>query len=339
MIPKYMQIAHYIEDLILSRKINAGGKLPSENELANKFNTTRMTVRRALLELEKKGIISRVPGVGTFVTEVNVISSKRIGVLVHNQPIVYGIVKFCTSVGSKCFVLDYGYGLEQEKKALSELLKMGIDGLIMEPHAFSSADEILSGLISEGFPVVFVDRARTGDEITPAVVSDNYEGGKLLGQHMKKVHGVEKTLFVTQEELSITSVRDRFNGIKDALNKSPDILRFPSLDSDFSELVERVKKNKYDAIFFCNDYLAIRGLSFLQRAGIKIPEDILATGFDDAHVSAFFHPRLTTVKQDLKKIGEMAAALLVEIIRGERITGIKKVRVELLVRESCGCGK
>jgi len=57
MIPTYIKVLKYLEDLILSGKLSAGDKLPSENELARTFNTTRVTVRKALDELETNGII------------------------------------------------------------------------------------------------------------------------------------------------------------------------------------------------------------------------------------------------------------------------------------------
>jgi len=54
MVPTYIKVLKYLEDLILSGKLSAGDKIPSENELARMFDTTRVTVRKALDELEKK---------------------------------------------------------------------------------------------------------------------------------------------------------------------------------------------------------------------------------------------------------------------------------------------
>ena len=89
MIPLYLQITNYVEDLILCGKYLPGDKIPSENELADKFNTTRTTVRKALDDLEK-GLLTKIFGVGTFVTEINIVSQKKIGIIVHNSQIVYG---------------------------------------------------------------------------------------------------------------------------------------------------------------------------------------------------------------------------------------------------------
>lgn len=70
--PMYKQIENYILDLIQSEQIKEGEFIPSEKQLSEEFNVTRMTVRSALNNLVKDGYILRQPGVGSKVIKNNI---------------------------------------------------------------------------------------------------------------------------------------------------------------------------------------------------------------------------------------------------------------------------
>ncbi|QTA37689.1 GntR family transcriptional regulator [Thermosipho ferrireducens] len=337
MIPLYMKIANYLENMILKGKYSPGDKIPSENELAEQFQTTRTTVRKALSELEKKGIITKVSGIGTFVTEINIVSRKKIGIIVQNTQIIYGIIKFCSKIGSKCFVVERISDLEAEKNAIKELLSMGVDGIIMEPTVMSMANDILKSLLKDNFPVVFVDRNVDIGFSIPVVVNDNYHGGKVLGEHMRKNHKTKKALYVISEDLAISSVNERYKGISDGLKFSPQVVKVQKIDGDYSMLIPLSKK--VDTIFFCNDMMAVRGITTLLNAKIRIPDDVKVVGYDNDYVSKVLSPKLTTVEQDLSLIGETAASIMVRLIKKEEFEFENKIHSKLVVRDSCGCGK
>ncbi|HEX3444815.1 MAG TPA: GntR family transcriptional regulator, partial [Chthoniobacterales bacterium] len=67
--PKYRQVFEAIEGAILSGHYQPGEKLPSEAGLVEEFGTSRITVVRALRELQQKGIVQRRAGSGTYVTD------------------------------------------------------------------------------------------------------------------------------------------------------------------------------------------------------------------------------------------------------------------------------
>ena len=69
-LPQFALIKQYIQDHIDSGAWPAGTRTPSENELCSIFSVSRMTARRALQELADQGILSRAPGLGTFVAEI-----------------------------------------------------------------------------------------------------------------------------------------------------------------------------------------------------------------------------------------------------------------------------
>ncbi|ABV32683.1 MULTISPECIES: GntR family transcriptional regulator [Pseudothermotoga] len=342
--PAYVLIMDYIKNKIFSRELKPGDKIPSENELAKIFNVSRLTARKSLENLEYEGIVTRIQGLGTFVASMQEsLKGKRVGVLITNYQdtrasLLFGVVrtlqKFSISVIP--FNLDTFVTTPfHEEKMLKELLKLEIKGLIMEPRITSLADTLLISLIKENFPVVFVDRTIEGFPQVPMVSSDNKAGGQLIGKHMKK-HHVSKALFVTEEPFEVSSVKERFEGIKEEIE---DVCykMIGDYDRDFEIVAEIIEKENIEAVFFCNDYLAIRGITYLKEQKRNIPQDISIYGFDNLRVSVYSHPRLTTISQDFQAMGELAALQIAKIFLRENIELQQQVPVSIVVRESCGC--
>lgn len=110
----------------------------------------------------------------------------------------------------------------------------------------------------------------------------------------------------------------------------------PSLGYPFAKkLLER--KRHFTALFAYNDISAIGSIRAFQEAGMRVPHDISVVGFDDIPAAAFHYPSLTTIRQPLHKMGEIAVDMLVDQIerRSEWQREIA-VQPELVVRESTG---
>lgn len=108
----------------------------------------------------------------------------------------------------------------------------------------------------------------------------------------------------------------------------------PHLGYPFAkQLLDR--KQPFTALFAYNDISAIGAISAFQESGIRVPEDISLVGFDDIQTAAYMAPPLTTVRQPLKKMGEIAARTLLEQI-DESKWYIPEILIapELVVRKS-----
>lgn len=93
------------------------------------------------------------------------------------------------------------------------------------------------------------------------------------------------------------------------------------------------------AIVCANDQTALGVMHALARRGIKVPDEVAVTGFDDVPVARHLHPPLTTVRQPILELGATAFDVLYSRIsagRGERDVVLP---VEVVVRESCGCSR
>lgn len=101
------------------------------------------------------------------------------------------------------------------------------------------------------------------------------------------------------------------------------------------ELLSR--NRKFTALFAFNDNSAIAAISAFQDAGLKVPEHVSVIGFDDIPLASYSNPTLTTVRQPLQKMGEIAARTLLDRIenRSESVAEIA-IETELIVRQSTG---
>ncbi len=95
----------------------------------------------------------------------------------------------------------------------------------------------------------------------------------------------------------------------------------------------------FTALFAFDDVSAIGATRAFLDAGLRIPEDVSVVGFDDISSAAYQNPRLTTVRQPLREMGEIAARIIVRRLGGEREAtagGFITVEPELAVRGSTG---
>jgi DNA-binding LacI/PurR family transcriptional regulator len=101
------------------------------------------------------------------------------------------------------------------------------------------------------------------------------------------------------------------------------------------ELLSR--KKPFTALFAYNDLAALGAIRALQEQGLRIPQDVSVVGFDDIHGAGFHTPSLTTVRQPLQKMGQIAAETLLQRIEGvEGLPSEIAVEAALIVRESSG---
>jgi len=90
-----------------------------------------------------------------------------------------------------------------------------------------------------------------------------------------------------------------------------------------------------DAIVFASDQVARGGCDRLRELGVRVPDDVAVTGYDDWEVmSLASRPPLTTVDMQLERLGQRAAELLIAAIEGEPVRGVERLAPRLVVRAS-----
>jgi DNA-binding LacI/PurR family transcriptional regulator len=95
------------------------------------------------------------------------------------------------------------------------------------------------------------------------------------------------------------------------------------------------RQRPFTALFAYNDISAIGAIRAIQEQGLRVPQDISVMGFDDIPGAAFHNPSLTTVRQPLKRMGEVAAQTLLDRIEGRKEYPSEiAIEPELVSRES-----
>jgi LacI family transcriptional regulator len=97
------------------------------------------------------------------------------------------------------------------------------------------------------------------------------------------------------------------------------------------------RRKPFTALFAYNDLSAIGAIWAFREAGLRVPEDISVVGFDDVPLAVFSSPELTTVRQPLQRMGQIAAKTLIEQIEGKaKFQAEIVIEPELVVRASTG---
>jgi len=138
---KYSMLKAYLKDEILMGNIRPGEKIPSENNLAERFSLSRQTVRKAISVLVHEGFLYTRQGKGTFCKDRTAgrRESRNIGVVTTYiseyifPRVIQGIDKVLSENGYSIILKNTGNSIEKEASCLDDLLGKDIGGLIIEP--------------------------------------------------------------------------------------------------------------------------------------------------------------------------------------------------------------
>jgi DNA-binding LacI/PurR family transcriptional regulator len=176
------------------------------------------------------------------------------------------------------------------------------------------------------------------------IVLDHGHAAVLALNHLKDLHH-ERIAFMKGNPISSDST-DRWDAIcrvaaEIGINIDPDLTMQIDTDDPTPMLGYPVTKRllarekPFSAIFAYNDISAIGAIRALQEQGLRVPQDISVLGFDDIPGAAFHRPSLTTVRQPLNRMGEVAAQTLLDRIEGKKeYPPEMAIEPELVVRES-----
>lgn len=177
------------------------------------------------------------------------------------------------------------------------------------------------------------------------VDADNYVGTKQLCDHIIDKHGVRDIIYIAGSKGNMDS-NIRMQAIRDALQeRGMQLLSSNIIYSNWDlgsaaypiiDLVESGKKLP-DAIVCANDTMAMVICKELDNRGVRVPEDIIVTGFDNASLAQTFLPSISSVNQRFDEIGIVSARMLIDLLAGRQCQKRIEVACEFVPSESCGC--
>lgn len=237
-------------------------------------------------------------------------------------------------MGYKIMLCNTCQDSKKEKNYIDTLNRNQVDGIIMGSHSLETS--FYSNL---NIPVVAVDRILS-DNI-PYVTSDNYHGGT-LATNLLIDKGCRYLAHISGPLILNTPANKRCESFIDAA-KSRNV-PYTVVETKLNNF----NKNEYlkliyslfeqhpeiDGIFASSDLIAACIVEVSQSIGKKIPEDLKIVGFDDTYIADIITPSLTTIRQPIKKIGELAVKLLINQINGEDVEKVNVLPIELIERKT-----
>jgi LacI family transcriptional regulator len=221
------------------------------------------------------------------------------------------------------------------------MMDAGVDGFI-----FSSSrlhEPVVEKLIDEHFPLVLVNRKLKGEGFN-YIVLNNRQGAYEITEHLINL-GYRKIAIITGTPTLSTGL-DRLKGYQQALRdhgidfNNNYVIQGPFTRETGYEGTKGLltMKDRPEAIFGGNDYIAMGVIDAVEELGLHIPEDIAVVGFDDTEFASNQRIRLTTVSQRRYEMGNLGVQILIDYIERKETDYTHKVILEphLIIRESCG---
>lgn len=350
----YQEVKEYLLKLIKENRDQPNYQLPSENQLAMKFSTTRITAKKALEELQNEGYIYRVHGKGSFISpEASEKGELRSGdfvcMLLPNlesqfiTKMVDGAQKTLQENGLHLIVVNEKDTDLQSGELIDRIMELGVKGIIVFPSSRSRYNRKLMLLALNRFPVVFVDRTLRDFDIS-SVTSDHIAIAQSAVQLLFD-RGCKKVGFISRPPQDSTSVSRRITGYEKAhIDNGRTIFTGNQLylakgeSCNDEKILEFLEANKdMDGLLAYGASMGLAVYRAIMKAGIRVPEQMKVVFLDDEYADYCdllpFAP--TCVAQRGEEIGTRAAELIYRYIKTKKVTSDKiYVDFDIVERDS-----
>ena len=338
-VAKYQKIIDWITENIDSGAMKPGEKIPSENELCDRFGLSRQTVRHAISKMSENGLLESRRGSGTYVADQRAEEGQRSVVAVVTT-YVDDYIFPSTIRGIENTLSDKGYSMQlsfsnntvgKERQILQDLLNRNdVAGLIMEPVKSALPnpnmdlyrklqDKNVKILFINSFypeldlPHVSLNDAECAYKAVRALIDAGHqEIGCVLklddGQGRERYRGYMRA--ITEAGLSFSY--DHVNWI--------DTIDIAKGKSSLAKVRERLKN--CSAVFCYNDQVAGLMIEMLTDEGLRVPGDISVVGMDDSDIArkGTCGVTISSIPHPKELLGEKAAQNMIRMIHDGKMT-------------------
>jgi GntR family transcriptional regulator, arabinose operon transcriptional repressor len=353
--PKYKVVFDSLKDSIASGEYRSGDRLPSEGSLQRKFGVSRMTVVKAVRDLQQLGLVVRRAGSGTYVSIDPAVRGCLFGLLIPElgateifEPICHGMTKY-PSAGKHSLLWGNTASETDKKEAVAEhlceqFIARGVSGVFFAPLELTPGKDqvnrkILAALDRARIPVVLLDRdvfsypMRSNYDL---VGIDNRRTAFHATEHLVKA-GATKIAFF-HRPFSASTVDARIAGYREALpgHRREDLV-FGGDPQDRSFIRSILDNHAPDAFLCANDHTAASLMQSLLDLNRRIPQDIRMVGIDDVKYAKLLPVPLTTEHQPCLDIGAVAMSTMLQRLENPTLPARDIfIGCKLVVRRSCG---
>jgi DNA-binding LacI/PurR family transcriptional regulator len=324
--PVYFPLVNRIKDDISAGRFLPGQMIGTEVGLAVESGISRSSVRLAINDLARAGMVERRPGRGVFACRP-VAGTRVVEIVLCDLDGVWtdlanGAQDAGVRQGVKAHIYNANRDFEADMRAIQLLPSSGVAGAIIGALHRSRMNRALVQLWQTGFPFVLCDQ-RMQDVDVPSVVFDNYQAGYLAAQELIRL-GHRRIAFVGYSVPGLSGCR--LDGFRDALNDAgivfdrslaviqPVDADAPAQKPSFEEFLVAMcaRTDRPSAIVFHSEDLATAGCRLLKSQGLRMPDDISVVGIGRERPCGLCDPPLATVDLPFREMGAIAMEMLLQ---------------------------
>jgi len=258
---------------------------------------------------------------------------------VFSTSVIEGMESVFEESGYSILVSDSRNSLDKEKEKLRLFRDKQVDGIILMP-VDDSGDHIKQ-VLGSGLPIVLINRL-VSDLQCDGVVADHVNGAY---QAMETIinRGHRRIAMIAGPQ-NMYPAKERLEGYLRALKDyhikvDEDLIYYTALSSEggFDAFAKLYESNPAPtAVFTSHDEITLGAFRFITERGLVMGEDISLFGYDQTELFQLVRPQLSVVVEPLELIGERAATILINRIKGD-YTGfpvVNRLRTEMIVTNS-----
>ncbi|MCX7018040.1 MAG: LacI family DNA-binding transcriptional regulator [bacterium] len=248
-----------------------------------------------------------------------------------------GILDVTTPHGYHLMVEESTPEFKERGQALKLFRQGAMDGVLCVGGL--TTDKFPVELFEAGCPVALVNSSLAG---VPQVLADNNDAAFRAVKHLYDL-GHRRIAHIRGSEF-VTTALDRTAGYLRALKMLVLPMREEYLAQGYFDQGSGrdamrwllTARQRPTAVFSTNDMMAIGAMDAIREAGLRMPEDIAIFGGDDIQLARYIKPALATMRQPMDLIAQTACEMLLRQIKGGEYEKKVKIKLELVIRESCG---
>ena len=236
---------------------------------------------------------------------------------------------------------DPALNADRQIEQIDEMIRMGIDVLVVTPVDWKSLSDILQKAKAQGIHIVVVDTNVEDESLADCTItSDNYGAGRIVGEYFLKENEEARLIVMTHK--AAKSGQDRVQGFLDVVERSDRVQILKKLDCDGQlEIAMPMMQSAieegvvFDSVFCLNDLAGVGVVAALDDHDLL--SQVKVYGIDaspDAKALIKEGMMSASAAQFPSRIGQTAADVIYRLLRGEDVERDIRVPVELVTREN-----
>jgi len=334
-IPLFYQLSELLRKQIESGIIQYGEKLESESQMMRQYEIGRMTVRSALLRLVNMGYLRKEHGSGTFCCYVPP-QPKRTSIdVLLNVGDAYFVPYYMRSIAGvfaraqfDMVVSDTRNSMDEIEALLNRIVEAGSNGIILQPcydtiHVSDAIVACYRRIFEARIPFLMIDSAYPLEDASYMMLNEA-EGGRIAANHLLDLqHDRAAILYYADRQDALLRRQGFLEVYRERANAAP--REYALGRGGIDEMIHDLRKGLFTAVFCYNDEVAADLMHRLKTEGVSVPEDVSILGFDDSLLAPATEPPLSSITHPKQRLGEEAARVMVEFVKGSRTPPYQKL--------------